>query len=83
MTDELDDLRKIEMERIQKEAEQALLDEIKNLTEERVKQLLLLEEILDCFKINFIVKYFGEDVILDEIGFETCKEYFKIELEQE
>ena len=33
--------------------------------------------------LGILTEHWGEDVILDYIGFETCKEYFKIELEQE
>ena len=64
-------------------------DSLDEVERQRAKELIRIEKEKDDQKIRdvitktaieIIIESFGVDVILDQIGFETCKDYFKIEL---
>lgn len=47
---------------------------------EKEKELQRLKTGIQTVVIDAVIEYYGIDNILDQIGFEKCKEYFKIEL---
>lgn len=63
------------------ELEKQRKKELKSI-EKVKKQDFILETVRDEL-LGVLIEHYGVDVVLDHIGFETCKEYFKIELEEE